>query len=149
MKLCAFVIVATKLCYSLDSLQRTPRTVTEPAATQVSWEAWEAFLRGGNDERAGLLGKPGAQLLEVDVKEQDVFSMDPDQLDMYLDWYEKNWCLADEDIAAPKSITPSFDSRFTMLLTLHSFAGNIEPFPYLSPNTRAGLATGRRRLFAR
>jgi len=86
--------VATKLCYGLDSISRAPLSATEPAATRVDWDAWERFLRAGNVARRGQLvsGEPGRARLEIDVKEHDVFDMQDEELDWYLDWYEKTWC---------------------------------------------------------
>lgn len=92
-KLMALVMTATKLCYGLDSQQRVPHSATEPAATALNWDAWDRFLRAGNAERRGLLECRGSRpLLESDVSEADVFSMDGDELDRYMDWYEKTWC---------------------------------------------------------
>jgi RNA polymerase I-specific transcription initiation factor RRN7 len=92
-KLLALVIAAVKLCYGLDGVARTPHSAAEPAATALEWGAWEQFLRGGNTKRGGKLeGTAGRQMLQVDVKEADVFEMNPEELDWYLDWYEKTWC---------------------------------------------------------
>lgn len=92
-KLMALVVAATKLCYGLDSRQRVPHSATEPAATTLNQDAWDWFLRTGNAERRGLLECGGNRPLpELDVGEADVFSMDGDELDRYMDWYEKTWC---------------------------------------------------------
>ncbi|KAI5851020.1 hypothetical protein BZA05DRAFT_354028 [Tricharina praecox] len=93
-KFMSLVIVAAKLCYGLDSHVRTPLSATEPAATQVDWDAWERFLLAGNGARLGpqASGEPGRARLAIDVKEHDVFDMHEDELDWYLDWYEKTWC---------------------------------------------------------
>ncbi|KAA8895369.1 hypothetical protein FN846DRAFT_969991 [Sphaerosporella brunnea] len=96
-KLLAIVISAVKLCYGLDGLRRYPVSAAETAATSLEWVAWERFLRGGNEARRGQLhGAVGrGQMLEVDVKEADVFKMSSEDLDWYLDWYEKTWCAED------------------------------------------------------
>jgi RNA polymerase I-specific transcription initiation factor RRN7 len=87
-RLMAIVIMATKLGFGLDGVQRTPKSSDEPAATPLSWPAWEKFLKDGDMERSGAL--------EIDVTEADVFQMDGEDLDRYMDWYEKTWCPKEE-----------------------------------------------------
>lgn len=91
----SLVIIATKLLYGLDGVSRAPRSSTEPAAVGLKWEDWDRFLRLGNAERRGLLGgisqETGKKELEVDVKETDIFNMNGEDLDKYMDWFEKTW----------------------------------------------------------
>lgn len=90
----ALVIVSTKLLLGLDEVPRTPKQAAEPAAIGLRWEAWEGYLREGNAEYRGLLGKDvqaAGKGLEVDVEEKDVFDMEGEELDRYMDWFEKNW----------------------------------------------------------
>jgi RNA polymerase I-specific transcription initiation factor RRN7 len=99
-RLMAIVVVATKLSYGLDGIKRIPKSSGEPAATGVKWEAWERFLRAGNEEKRGVLVAEEPRRkggLEVDVKEADVFAMENEELDWYMDWYERTWCLDDEE----------------------------------------------------
>lgn len=88
LRLMALAIIATKLGFGLDNLQRTPRTSDEPAATPLSWTVWEKFLKDGDMDRCGQL--------EIDVTEADVFQMDDEDMDRYMDWYEKTWCAQDD-----------------------------------------------------
>lgn len=94
-RLMSLVIMATKLLYGLDGVSRAPKSNSEPAAVGLRWEAWDIFLRLGNAERRGLLGdigqKAGKRELEVDVKETDIFNMSGEDLDKYMDWFEKTW----------------------------------------------------------
>lgn len=91
----SLVIIATKLLYGLDNVPRAPKSNAEPAAVGLRWEAWDKFLRLGNTERRGLLGDIGQGVdnreLEVDVKESDIFGMSGEDLDKYMDWFEKTW----------------------------------------------------------
>lgn len=91
----SLVIISTKLLYGLDSVSRAPKSNAEPAAVGLRWEAWDKFLRLGNAERRGLLGdtsqKGGKRELEVDVKETDIFGLNTEDLDKYMDWFEKTW----------------------------------------------------------
>lgn len=94
-RLMSLVIMGTKLLYGLDGVPRAPKSNAEPAAVGLKWEAWDKFLRLGNAERRGLLGdigqKVGKRELEVDVKETDIFGMSGEDLDKYMDWFEKTW----------------------------------------------------------
>lgn len=111
-RLMAIVIIGLKLCYGLDDVPRFTRTSGEPAAVKYNWDAWETFLRAGNRSRRGLLGDGRVGTgLEVDVKEADVFDMGPDEMDRYMDWYERTWC--DEEVPRNKKGT----------LCTHSYVG--------------------------
>lgn len=94
-RLMAIVIIAIKLLYGLDGISRIPESSTEPAAVGLKWEAWDRFLRLGNAEYKGFLGEidkeSGKKRLEVDVKETDILDMNGEELDKYMDWFEKTW----------------------------------------------------------
>ncbi|CAZ80192.1 unnamed protein product [Tuber melanosporum] len=104
-RLMALLIISTKLLYGLDGVKRTPKSAVEPAATGLKWRAWDGYLRTSNAEHRGLLsgnvtpGSEGGERgrgvggkdLEVDVEEKDVFDMTGEELDRYMDWFEKNW----------------------------------------------------------
>lgn len=105
-KLMAILIMAMKLCYGMDSVVRHPRSASEPAATQLDMDSYEKFLRSTNDIRRGELydtddEKGGCGKVrrgaEIDVTEKDVFDMKPEEMDLYMDWYEKTWCGSSED----------------------------------------------------
>jgi RNA polymerase I-specific transcription initiation factor RRN7 len=103
------VIVSTKLLFGLDGISRAPRSAAEPAAIGLKWEAWDEYLRTGNAELRGLLGgsgKAGGKELEVDVGEKDVFEMSGEELDKYMDWFERNWA---DDSNTNRMSVPSHD----------------------------------------
>jgi len=111
-RLMALLIVSTKLLYGLDGVKRTPKSAAEPAAVGLKWKAWDEYLRTGNAERRGLLnenvtpgseggGRRGGKELEVDVEEKDVFDMTGEELDRYMDWFEKNWA---DDSNTPRTL---------------------------------------------
>ncbi|CUS09105.1 unnamed protein product [Tuber aestivum] len=56
-RLMALLIISTKLLYGLDGVRRVPKSVAEPAAAGLKWEAWDGYLRAGNAERRGLLNE--------------------------------------------------------------------------------------------
>lgn len=112
----SLVIIATKLLYGLDGVPRAPRSNTEPAAVGLRWEAWDRFLRLGNAKRRGLLGgigqNSGKRGLEVDVKETDIFDMDGEDLDKYMDWFEKTWADRSNTKRTPVHIPFEADCSF-------------------------------------
>jgi len=107
----ALLIISTKLLYGLDGVKRTPKSAAEPAAVGLKWKAWDGYLRTGNAERRGFLnenvtpgsegGGGGGKDLEVDVEEKDVFDMTGEELDRYMDWFEKNWA---DDSNTPRTL---------------------------------------------
>lgn len=105
----ALLIISTKLLYGLDGVKRTPKSAAEPAAVGLKWKAWDGYLRTGNAERRGLLNENvtprseggGGKDLEVDVEEKDVFDMTGEELDRYMDWFEKNWA---DDSNTPRTL---------------------------------------------
>ncbi|KAG0637729.1 hypothetical protein HOY80DRAFT_971467 [Tuber brumale] len=120
-RLMALLIISTKLLYGLDGVKRTPKSAAEPAAAGLKWRAWDGYLRTSNAEHRGLLsgnvtpGSEGGERgrggggkdLEVDVEEKDVFDMTGEELDRYMDWFEKNWA-DDSNTPLTKQITDLF-----------------------------------------
>lgn len=122
-RLMALLIISTKLLYGLDGVKRTPKSAAEPAAVGLKWKAWDGYLRTGNAERRGLLNESvtpgsegegrgrgvGGKNLEVDIEEKDVFGMTGEELDRYMDWFEKNWA---DDSNTPRTLFFCFLNLF-------------------------------------
>jgi RNA polymerase I-specific transcription initiation factor RRN7 len=102
-QLMALVVVATKLIFPFDSdvVKRYPRSINEPAAQRIDWKKWmdlrkqrvadaEATdVEGGEEETRS---KPPLQKgREVEVTDADVFKMSGEDLDRYMDWYQRTW----------------------------------------------------------
>ena len=88
-RLMSLLIVAVKLSQALDDEERSPRTAGEAAALTIDWNTWERAMSNGElpNIAKGLLHKGK----EADVTEPDVSHMDGQQLDQYMDWFEKTW----------------------------------------------------------
>jgi RNA polymerase I-specific transcription initiation factor RRN7 len=82
----ALVIVAAKLLFPFDELNRYPTSAQDPATQVIDWGHW-AHVQKQFEERTAETGK-GKEIL---VTEMDVFDMTNDQLDEYMDWYENSW----------------------------------------------------------
>ncbi|KAL4789469.1 hypothetical protein BDV19DRAFT_374058 [Aspergillus venezuelensis] len=89
LQLVTLVVIATKLLFPFDDVERHPTSAQEPAVQAVNWEAWADIQKhfDNRDASAGRIGK-GKEIL---VNEGDVLKMTPDQLDEYMDWYESSW----------------------------------------------------------
>lgn len=92
-QLIALLAAVTKLYYPLDTEQdvrRYPRSLEEPAIEAIDWSEWTA--RRKEKESADRVKRSGPRNEEMlVVKEADVFDMDGDKIDEYLDWYEGMW----------------------------------------------------------
>jgi RNA polymerase I-specific transcription initiation factor RRN7 len=82
-------VIATKLLFPFDDVQRHPISAQEPTVQTINWGAWAEVqkLFDRRNTSSGKIGK-GKEIL---VKEDDVLTMTPDQLDEYMDWYESSW----------------------------------------------------------
>ncbi|KAJ0422480.1 hypothetical protein BJY00DRAFT_77699 [Aspergillus carlsbadensis] len=89
LQLVTLVVIATKLLFPFDGLQRHPTSTQEPAAQAINWKAWAELQQSFNkrDAAAGRIGK-GEEIFVIDT---DVPTMNTKQLDEYMDWYESSW----------------------------------------------------------
>ncbi|KAJ5157165.1 uncharacterized protein N7482_008265 [Penicillium canariense] len=88
-QLMALVVIATKLLFPFDDLERHPATAKEPATQAIEWPLW---VRSQNhfDNREIACGNIGKDQV-IQLTDKDVLNMAPSQLDEYMDWYESNW----------------------------------------------------------
>ncbi|KAL4961299.1 TFIIB-type zinc finger domain-containing protein [Aspergillus stella-maris] len=89
LQLVTLVVIATKLLFPFDDVERHPTSAQEPTVQAVTWEAWADIQKhfDNRDATAGRIGKGK----EIMVNESDVLHMTPGQLDEYMDWYESSW----------------------------------------------------------
>ncbi|EXJ70960.1 uncharacterized protein A1O5_05953 [Cladophialophora psammophila CBS 110553] len=93
-QLIALVVVATKFLFPFDSEteKRYPQDPNDPTTLHVDWPAWleakanfDKQTAAGDDHNAL---KPGS---EIHVTDNDVLDMTDQQLDQYMDWYQRTW----------------------------------------------------------
>lgn len=94
-RLMALLVIAVKMYYPFDSQDRHPRSQLDVAVLHVDWDKW-GELQEQHDRRLTLNGEIGRGN-EMLVTEQDVMNMSGEQLDEYLDWYEKTWINEEDD----------------------------------------------------
>lgn len=92
-KVMALLVIAVKIFFPFDSLERQPRSVADPGVVSLDWAEWVDAQKGYEEEvsSSGNLARGD----EINVTAEKVISMSGEQLDQYLDWYEKTWI--DED----------------------------------------------------
>ena len=95
LQIMALLVIAVKLYYPFDTIERHPKALGELGVLAIDWNSWMESQKR-YDERATAGGKIGRGN-EIKVSEEDVWKMSEDQMDEYLDWFEKTW--VDEDRA--------------------------------------------------
>lgn len=88
MQLMSLLVIAVKLLYPFDRVQRLPRSIHEPTTQKIDWISWRKHRQKLAEH------PPGASLArgsEVDVRDTGVFKMSQQELDSYIDWYQKTW----------------------------------------------------------
>ncbi|KAL2848061.1 hypothetical protein BJY01DRAFT_212164 [Aspergillus pseudoustus] len=103
-QLVTILVIATKLLFPFDDVQRHPMSAQEPTVQAIDWEKWaevqDRFER--RDSMAGRIGKGK----EISVNENDVLTMNADQLDEYMDWYESSWLDSNKEPGPLASLFP-------------------------------------------
>ncbi|KAI5785102.1 RNA polymerase I-specific transcription initiation factor Rrn7 [Peziza echinospora] len=99
-KLMALVLISSKLAWGLDGVKRTPHDRAEPAAIKIDRKAWESFLAGNKFKGDSL----------YDYDDTDILNMSGEELDAYMDWYERTWLgsLNKEQANVPEAILNMF-----------------------------------------
>jgi RNA polymerase I-specific transcription initiation factor RRN7 len=97
-QLMALVVFATKLGYPFDSdvVKRHPRSLSEPAALHFDWKKWVELRKQGSSlaERGSKL--PLLEGQESNITDADIFKMSDEQLDQYMDWYQRTYTRSTE-----------------------------------------------------
>ena len=92
-QLISLLVTAVKLYHPFDSQPRYSRALTEFGTLRIDWDSWGESQTeyAARHTLAGSLGRGN----EINVNENDVMEMSGEQLDEYLDWYEKTWVKGD------------------------------------------------------
>ncbi|KAL2822589.1 hypothetical protein BJX63DRAFT_126648 [Aspergillus granulosus] len=104
LQLVTLVVMATKLLFPFDGIQRHPASAQEPTVQAIDWEAW-ADVQDHFDKRDAMSGRIGKGK-EILVNEGDVLTMNSNQLDEYMDWYESSWLDSSKDPGPLASLFP-------------------------------------------
>lgn len=129
-RLIALLIITVKIYYPFDSLDRHPRSQLDIGVLNIDWDRW-CELQKEYDTRLTSEGKIGRGN-EMFVDDQDIMSMSGEQLDEYLDWYEKMWISEDDDEhqkrGLPKQLLDMFpkNQASASLASINDFAAEIK-----------------------
>ncbi|KAI1083624.1 hypothetical protein F5B20DRAFT_595573 [Whalleya microplaca] len=104
--LITLVIVATKLLYPLDGVERPPRSHQDPRTATVDWTRWQKAMKQKTASELPNL-RPGE---EYKVSSEDVLTMDKTKLDDFMDWFEKMW-IGDGDPKTNERIREPFEGQ--------------------------------------
>lgn len=85
----ALVTIAVKLYHPFDNKDRYAYSLTDPGVMTIDWDVWckEQKEFDGRETSGGRIGRGN----EMKIGEQQVLDMTGDQMDEYLDWYERTW----------------------------------------------------------
>ena len=123
--LISLLVIATKLYHPFNEtiIPRHARSLADPAALRLDWSAWTSAHEAHNVRLA-----PGGHLprgTEIHVTEKDIMSMTGDQMDDYLDFYERTFVdeerVENKKDGIPKHLLDMFPT---------SRADGSAPYPY-------------------
>ena len=97
--LMCFLIIAVKVYHPFDSFTRHVRSLTDPAGLTLDWETWVDAQKSNNARATSETHLERGS--EITVTEKDVMNMTGEQLDDYMDWYERTF--VDESRAEEKA----------------------------------------------
>lgn len=95
--LTVLVVVAAKLLYSPDGVERAPVNDRDPRCLKLDWAAWREAIEDKSQQKSAHLERGQ----EYKVTPNDAMAMDKTKIDDYMDWFEKMW-IADEADAASR-----------------------------------------------
>ena len=108
--LASLLVIATKLYHPFDDYPRSIHDPDDPAALAIDWDAWSKALnghRGRLDIGDHLL--PGT---EIQVRSEDAMYLSSNQMDDYLDWYERTWVDETRAESAPRGASKQLLEMF-------------------------------------
>ncbi|KAL8793784.1 MAG: hypothetical protein Q9195_003614 [Heterodermia aff. obscurata] len=103
-QLMALLVIAVKLRHPFDNVVRYAATLTDPGVMTIDWDAWCKRQKEFDDRitSGGKIGRGNA----MKIMEREVLGMTGDQMDEYLDWFERTW-VKDEDQESKKGGLPT------------------------------------------
>ncbi|KAH9204453.1 hypothetical protein DL95DRAFT_471482 [Leptodontidium sp. 2 PMI_412] len=99
-RLMGLIVIATKLAHPFDDVDRIPESYSDPSAVKMNWPQW-AKSTSRNPPRGLARGEA------IKVIDTDVWNMNAQKLDDYLDWYQNTW-IDDRDPKVSEQILQIF-----------------------------------------
>ena len=110
LQLICILVINTKLYHPFSGPPRHARSLADPAALAIDWPAWAAAqsVRDASLANEGHLQRG----TEINVTETDAMNMSSEQLDEYLDYYERTFIdherMEQEDVGLPNQLLDMF-----------------------------------------
>jgi RNA polymerase I-specific transcription initiation factor RRN7 len=90
-QLVVLLIISTKLIFPFDDdVKRYAASYSEPATQTMDWSRW-AYNQNWFEHLSMVQDDKLDKETLIRVNDHDIFKMEPDQLDQYMDWYESSW----------------------------------------------------------
>lgn len=89
-QLVVLLVISTKLLFPFDDVKRYAASHREPATQTMDWSRWVYNQKWFEHLSMAQDDKLDKETL-IRLNDHDVFHMEPDQLDQYMDWYESSW----------------------------------------------------------
>ncbi|OWP04605.1 60S ribosomal protein L [Marssonina coronariae] len=83
-QLVSLIVIATKLAHPFDDILRVPESYSDPTAVKIDWGKWMKATTSESPE-GFVKGE------EIRAQDSDVWNMNADKLDDYMDWYQNTW----------------------------------------------------------
>lgn len=80
-KIMSLVLIAAKLAWGMDGIERVCHDKAEPAVIGPDPKRWENFLAENKFKGDSL----------YDYTDMDILNMSGEELDAYMGWYERTW----------------------------------------------------------
>lgn len=87
--LMALLVIAVKIYHPFDAAERNPRSIDDLGLLALDWDYWCKAHTTQKSEYSSIGKLQRGD--EIQVKEEDIFKLSGDQIDTYLDWFEKTW----------------------------------------------------------
>jgi RNA polymerase I-specific transcription initiation factor RRN7 len=124
LQLMSLLVIAVKLLYPFDKAQHHTPSAEESVVETIDWVSWKQHRQELAKLPRGASMAPGSQ---IDVCDTDVFKMSQQELDSYMDWYQRTWV---------KEPRPGFDDHVSKAI--------LDMFPLGIPETAVKTPPMRR-----
>ena len=107
LQLISLLIIATKLYHPFDDLPRHVPSLADPAALSIDWPSWVQAQKAHNASNTD--GNHLQRGTEINITEVDAMAMSGEQLDEYMDYYERTFIDTDRvEQKLPKDLLDMF-----------------------------------------
>ncbi|KIX04020.1 uncharacterized protein Z518_07573 [Rhinocladiella mackenziei CBS 650.93] len=127
-QLMSLVVIATKLLFPFDpeTVKRYPKRNNDPTTLKMNWSAWldakVSFDQNSSaTDPAGL--KSGS---EIHITDHDIMEMTDEQLDQYMDWYQRTWITSAAGAQSQKSPQSGIDRDILDMFPLYNLPEPIQ-----------------------